>query len=349
MVTLYLLLECIVAGLGWSSGGQAVAASIWQARQFPTAAPVARAARAEGIRALIKPNVSLQAPFPWYGGKRLVAPQVWPRFGNPRNYVEPFAGSLACLLLRPWPHEGIETVNDINCWASNFYRAVTADPAAVARHADGPSSEADLLARNRWLQEAVDLQERLKREPEHFDAKVAGWWCNSVGGWLGQGFTTSDARAKLPKIGGTGVHRRYPPFGTIQGWITALHMRLRRVTVACGDWSRVTTPAVTYQNGVTAVFLDPPYVDDCSQDVYGRHPFDLAALRAWAIEAGKRPDMRIALCNYVGGLEMPADWSTLRWKAQGGYAKADGRGARNRERECVWFSPACLRPEDGRA
>jgi len=38
---------------------------------------------------------SLRAPFPWFGGKRRIAPAIWPALGAVDNYVEPFAGSLA--------------------------------------------------------------------------------------------------------------------------------------------------------------------------------------------------------------------------------------------------------------
>jgi DNA adenine methylase len=40
----------------------------------------------------------LEAPFPWFGGKRKVASLVWARFGEVVNYVEPFFGSGAVLL-----------------------------------------------------------------------------------------------------------------------------------------------------------------------------------------------------------------------------------------------------------
>ena len=53
---------------------------------------------------------TLKAPFPWFGGKSLCAPQVWERFGNVPNYVEPFFGSGAVLLGRPHTPK-IETVN----------------------------------------------------------------------------------------------------------------------------------------------------------------------------------------------------------------------------------------------
>jgi site-specific DNA-adenine methylase len=41
---------------------------------------------------------TMQAPFPWFGGKRKVASEVWAALGDVDNYVEPFAGSLAVLL-----------------------------------------------------------------------------------------------------------------------------------------------------------------------------------------------------------------------------------------------------------
>lgn len=79
----------------------------------------------------------LRAPFPWFGGKSRAAHLVWPRFGDVPNYVEPFAGSLAVLLGRPTSPR-IETVNDLDCYLSNFWRAVQVNPEEVARYADWP-------------------------------------------------------------------------------------------------------------------------------------------------------------------------------------------------------------------
>ena len=54
---------------------------------------------------------------------------------------------------------------------------------------------------------------------------------------------------------------------------------------------------------------------------------------------------RIAPCGYEGEHEMPPSWTTLRWKAKGGYgSQGDGRGRENAEREVAWFSPHCLEP-----
>ena len=62
----------------------------------------------------------MQAPFPYFGGKRTIAAEVWARFGDVRNYVEPFFGSGAVLLNRPQPFAGPETVNDKDGLVANF-------------------------------------------------------------------------------------------------------------------------------------------------------------------------------------------------------------------------------------
>ena len=124
----------------------------------------------------------------------------------------------------------------------------------------------------------------------------------------------------------------------------ALSERLRHVRVACGDWTRICTPAVTYRHGLTAVFLDPPY--DGFEGLYGAteagEPLS-AKVRAWALEHADRKDMRIALCGYEGEHDLPG-WECVPWKAKGGYSnQAEGENE-NAKRERLWFSPACLRP-----
>ena len=75
---------------------------------------------------------TLSAPFPYFGGKSRLAPAIWQRLGNPVVYVEPFAGSLACLLARPDGAGQREIVCDLDGGISNFWRAVTAEPDTVA-------------------------------------------------------------------------------------------------------------------------------------------------------------------------------------------------------------------------
>ena len=91
---------------------------------------------------------TIKAPFPYFGGKSLVAAEVWKRFGQLNNYIEPFCGSLAVLLGRPSPFGAYETVNDKSCMLANFWRAVKYSPEEVAEHCNYPVSEIDLHSRH---------------------------------------------------------------------------------------------------------------------------------------------------------------------------------------------------------
>lgn len=151
--------------------------------------------------------MKLRAPFPWFGGKSRVARLVWDRFGDVRNYVEPFAGSLAVLLGRP-SEPKIETVNDLDCWIANFWRAITTDPDQVAHWADWPVNEADLHARHLWLVKQTEFRERMKTDPEYFDPKIAGWWVWGISQWIGSGWCAAAGGNTRPDLhsAGVGVH-----------------------------------------------------------------------------------------------------------------------------------------------
>lgn len=147
-----------------------------------------------GVSAMTKPVEKLKAPFPAFGGKSRIAPLVWPRlspdWSPARNFIEPFCFSAAMLLLRP-DEPRIETINDLNAFVANFWRAVQRDPEAVAAHADWPVNETDLHARHAWLvrsHEAAERLEAVRSDPEAFDAKIAGWWCWGACMWIGSGW-----------------------------------------------------------------------------------------------------------------------------------------------------------------
>lgn len=180
--------------------------------------------------------MTLKAPFPYMGGKSRVAREVWRRFGDVPNYVEPFFGSGAVLLGRPaFDGNRIETVNDIDGHLANFWRALQADPDAVAYHADWPVSELDLHARGDWLYYRPDAREwveRLRADPDYYDVKSAGWWVWFASCWIGglpaipettadgltvygQGGGPDGVYERLPHAGdaGMGVHRQLPHAG----------------------------------------------------------------------------------------------------------------------------------------
>lgn len=326
--------------------------------------------------------MTLDAPFPWFGGKRRVAAEVWRRFGNVPNYVEPFFGSGAVLLGRPHAEPGIETVNDLDGYVANFWRAVKAEPERVAEHADWPVNENDLHARHIWLvHQRETLRASLEGNPEFYDVKIAGWWVWGMACWIGGEFCSGKGPWQLTDAGqlvhlgdaGRGVQRQLVHLGDAgQGvqrkrvqlthagkgvnrpsrvlieWFGALADRLRRVRVCSGDWSRICGPTPTIKQGLTGVFLDPPYADTANRDstLYRVDSESVAHdVREWAIANGDNPLMRIALCGYEGEHVMPDSWRVLAWKAKGGYANQGAKIGENAKRERIWFSPACLEPE----
>ncbi len=326
--------------------------------------------------------MTIKAPFPWFGGKRRVAHLVWERFGDTPNYVEPFAGSLAVLLGRP--HEpGVETVNDLDCFVANFWRALQADPDGVARWADSPVNEADLHARHQWLVDRAGFREAMKADPEHFDVKVAGWWVWGISQWIGSGWCRNPewrgraasgmvadrgVHAKRPRLtrGGRGVQRQMPCLhgdsgatgrgvhasaledrGGLVAWFKQLAARLRRVRICCGDWKRILGPSPTTCIGTTAILLDPPYGVTDRTECYSQDDFAVAKdVLAWCVENGANPGLRIALCGYAGEHDALEDlgWSVVAWKASGGYSRGGQEHGANGVRERIWFSPHCLTP-----
>lgn len=331
----------------------------------------------------------LKAPFVYFGGKSKVAADVWQRLGDPPNFVEPFFGSGAVLLGRPWKpgSSRIETVNDASGYVANFWRAVACDPDAVAMHADYPVNECDLHARHYWLVQRKDsLAARLEGDPEWFDAKIAGWWAWGMSCWIGSGFCSGagpwhvedgllvrteangqGVKRQLPHLGkGQGVNRKLPHLGGggggrgvhsngrrgLYAWMQALANRLRRVRVCCGDWSRAMGPSVTFKHGLTGVFLDPPYSAEAGRnnELYEVESATVAHdVRAWCLENGDNPLLRIALCGYTdeGHEELERQgWERFNWKAAGGFgSQGNGAGRANAHREAIWFSPHCLKPQ----
>jgi hypothetical protein len=177
----------------------------------------------------------------WFGGKSRVGALVWQHIGDVENFIEPFFGSGATLLLRPHPPR-IETVNDLDCYVSNFWRATQQDPEAVATFADGPVNEVDLHSRHRWLvlsDDAEAFRERMRRDPEYFDAKIAGWWCWGLCCWIGSGWCNvsnvagkfvqgstadGDREERVPRLSkANGVLTNRTPGGTGEASIAISH------------------------------------------------------------------------------------------------------------------------------
>lgn len=87
-----------------------------------------------------------------------------------------------------------------------------------------------------------------------------------------------DTRA-LPHLGnaGQGINRELPHLGNagrgderLVSYMQSLAERLRRVRITCGSWERVLKPSVTRSSaggdGATAILLDPPPAEICTQE-----------------------------------------------------------------------------------
>lgn len=292
----------------------------------------------------------LKFAFSYFGGKSRVAPIIWKGLGDISNYVEPFVGSLSILLASPKIVK-METINDKNCYISNFYRAISKEPEEVAKYADYPVSEIDVHARQNWLSSITteDLKNKMENDPEYYDCKMAGYWiyghCASIGdNWLK---TKGLNAVPVLSCAGTGIHGLNYKIGDN---FKNLQARLRRVRICCGDWTRVVAPSVTYKNKgltdgeMTGVVLDPPYSKNNRSEVYFEDNNIFKDVCDWAVENGNNPKLRIVLCGYDGDYVMPKTWQTYSWKASGGMSSlGNDRGKENSKKEMIWFSPNCLK------
>lgn len=285
-----------------------------------------------------------KGPFPYNGAKTRVAAEVWRRFGDVNNYVEPFLGSGGVLLNRPLDHfHRSETVNDLDGHLVNFFRSAKFNPRELAEVANYPISELDLHARQKWLiQNRQAIEQSIRSDVDWCDPQVAAWWAWGISQWIGSGFTDRISKSP-PSSGRKGVHRFKHQAGEdrnsskgdlLLSYFELLSGRLERVRILCRDWSKVVPKESIDQ--MTGVFLDPPYVLESGRyrTLYSKEDLTVGhAVHAWAIANGENPKLRIALCGFVGDYRMPESWSEFAWKAT---------GSKNGAKERIWFSPGCL-------
>ena len=184
----------------------------------------------------------IKAPYPYFGGKAKVAADIWQRLGKTDRYIEPFFGSGAVMLASPyWRETKKEIINDLNHFVANFWRALQAEPDAVAYHCDYPTIECDLHSRHLWLvNEGAEILKQCAYDEAFYDTKAAGWWVWGMANWIGSHFAVGTGgwtreRLKLAEdIGsldladikavegeivndGRGVNRKRPHLSSGQG------------------------------------------------------------------------------------------------------------------------------------
>ncbi len=283
-------------------------------------------------------SADITSPFPWFGGKRRVAGLVWERLGNVPNYVEPFFGSGAVLLARP-SDPGNEIVNDKDRFVANAWRAISSSPDEVFKFAGCMTNETDIRARHRYMHSNKEFADKMDNDPHFYDAKLAGWWIWGVSCTIAQCFSRPEPNNSIPLLTTKGVQTGK----FTRKLFEHISNRMRLVKVCCGDWERVVSKCATFGQGLTGVFLDPPYeTDDSNNELYSNTEAGLSKkVRDWAVSSGGNPLLRIALCGYEGEHEMPKDWECVSWKAANGYG-SHREDNENGSKERIWFSPHCL-------
>ena len=215
-------------------------------------------------------------------------------------------------------------------------------------------------------------------------AWIGSGWCSGMGPWVhtgerierlsdGAGINRQlphlgnagqGVNRKLPHLGdaGKGINRQLPHLGDagkginrvtagdrssfIHDWMQALSARLRDVRVCCGDWERVVKDSVTHRNGLTGVFLDPPYTKGAMNYAAGGVGGDLANdVQAWCAVNGANDKLRIVLCGHSGEHDdlLALGWHHREWQSKcgGGYSKTKSAQT-NAASETLWCSPACV-------
>jgi hypothetical protein len=308
--------------------------------------------------------------FPYFGGKARVADLVWSALGECDGFLDPFGGGLGVPLGNPfWRSLKSETINDLNGYVANFWRAVKAHPEQVASFADNPVNQVEIAARHRWLvDQRSDLVDRLSADIDYCDPEIAGWWVWGICTWIGSGWCDGSLHKKRPHSGdhGMGIHAlgQRPHLANHGRGIHALgqrpHLgdhgmggyydtfaeiaqRLRHTRVTCCKWESLKS-TIHRSCGRWGVFLDPPYTAESGRDASlyneagdGSDHLSIGHdVAKWAFDlAASRPDVAVVLCGIEGEYEIPDGWRTVEWKTSG-YSY----GGRNRK-ECLWLSPSC--------
>jgi len=319
----------------------------------------------------------MNAPFPYFGGKRSVATDVWQRLGAPAQYIEPFCGSAAMLLAAPIP-ASLEVVCDASGFIANFWRATKHQAASVAEWADYPVSHIDLGARHVWLMAQRErIGEALQDADWPGDSKVAGWWLWGQCCWIGSGWCEWEGAARRRRGEGhpgrgEGIDATSAGMG-IQAVGKVPHASdAGRGIQAVGKVPHATSAGMGYDrlltsSGRTAWRWLHKIADRlervrvvhgdwtrCLNNHFGgadtalfldppyrsyERLYGNASPVADQVEAWARANahLRIALCGHVGDYDLPG-WDAVEWSR----GRLTYGGSQTTDQECVWYSPACF-------
>lgn len=297
----------------------------------------------------------LKAPFQYFGGKSLIADKVWSLLGDCDMYIQPFFGSGAVLLNRPFfKDNSIQIVNDIDCNICNVWRSIKYKPQEVLYYFDNPINHVDLHARrNRLIREQTELLNNLLNDEQYCNPKLAAYWIWGTCCWIASGFMEKQTSIKDGDIGLTAkipqltVKKGLVAVNDKQRFLLQLQKRLSNVKVICGDWKRLFGGNWQTSKGTCGVFLDPPYGYEMRKGgLYKNDSFSVAQqVRQWCKENGNKKDYKIILCGYADEHDqlLQYGWKVCSWETSGGYGnQGDGNGKINAKLEKMWYNINCI-------
>lgn len=274
----------------------------------------------------------MKPPFPYYGGKQMLAERLVALLPSHRHYVEPYAGSLAVLLAKP--RVPFETVNDLDGDLTNLWTQLRTRRAEFEETcALTPHSRAEFAAA---LAAATDPTVWAPLDP--FERARLTWVLLTQGRSGGTGRNTDwryfadpgTSSFSMPRYLEAYVGRFGPAVARLCG--VSLESRPALDVVATyGKYPRV------------LLYVDPPYVHSTRKGRGYRHEMTdddhrnlakgLRAARAAVVLSGYPSDLY--------DLELYPDWHRLEMPA------GTGNGGEWRERtEVVWSNRPLERPYD---
>jgi DNA adenine methylase len=230
-------------------------------------------------------RVALRPPFPYYGGKQLIAPRIIDLLPEHSCYVEPYAGSMSVLLAKP--RVKLETVNDIDGNLMNFWDVLRtrADELEVACGLT-PHSRGEHNAGKAAIREpSTDPLERARQTWVLLTQARSGKQGDT--GW--RYFSNPDGTSfSMPKYLESYVRR----FGPAVARLFGVSLECRPALEVIADYG---------QHPSALLFVDPPYVRSARKSTGYFHEMDdddhralgsaLHACRATVVLSGYASDL----------------------------------------------------------
>ena len=273
-------------------------------------------------------------PFAYNGKKTNAAKQIWELLGDPKHYIEPFAGSCAVLLSRPHDYtQRYETINDYDAYLANLLRAIKLDPEKLFEQVDAtPANRIESAALYREAQtEEENLRERIEADRTYYDTDTAAQYYAML--------CDSFPRSYFLKTA-TQTHVRLSYREGLKQIFEQISKRLRYVCIQAASWETLVTNAQL--SSPTSIYLDPPY--DKTESIYRKNNRVSTDVEAWCLEHTDSPH-RIVLSGYDTEHDQLLNHG---WRKTQTYKGSNGAGAlgNNTNTEQLWYTPNCIHPTE---